>query len=91
VDFRAHFNAAKKELVALVNSYATRVYDEDIKMSQDLGGNNFLFIYLCSGFEGICDKLRVDPKIGLTGKDFNQRTENFGNNFRAEPVAKSWF
>ena len=43
------------------------------------------------GFEGICNKLRVDPKVGLTGNDFAERTENFGNNFRPEPVAKSWF
>jgi len=33
---------AKKELVALVNAYATRVYDEDIVMSDELGGNIFL-------------------------------------------------
>jgi len=30
VDFNAHFHTAKQELVALVNAYATRVYDEDI-------------------------------------------------------------
>ena len=33
----------------------------------------------------------MDPKIGLTGKDLNERTKNFGNNFRADPLAKSWF
>ena len=38
-----YFYAAKQELVALVNSYATRVYDEDIKMSEDLGGNKISY------------------------------------------------
>ena len=33
----------------------------------------------------------MDPKVGLTGNDFNDRTEKFGNNFRAEPIAKTWF
>lgn len=42
------------------------------------------------GFEGICKKLKVDPKAGLTGSDFTERTERFGNNYRAEPVAKTW-
>jgi len=32
----------------------------------------------------------VDPKVGLTGHDFEERTEKFGNNFREEPIAKSW-
>ena len=50
-----------------------------------------LLSYALLGFEGICKKLNVDPKVGLTGNDFNERTEKFGNNFRAEPVAKSWF
>ena len=43
------------------------------------------------GFESLCNKLRVDPKVGLTGHDFAERTEKFGNNYREEPVAKSWF
>jgi hypothetical protein len=32
------FCAAKKELVDLVNSYATRHYDEDLVASDKLGG-----------------------------------------------------
>jgi len=32
----------------------------------------------------------VDPKVGLTGNDFAERTEKFGNNYRNEPVAKTW-
>jgi hypothetical protein len=42
------------------------------------------------GFESICNKLKVDPKVGLTGSDFTERTERFGNNYREEPVAKTW-
>ena len=33
----------------------------------------------------------MDPKVGLSGNDFAERTEKFGNNYRKEPVAKSWF
>jgi magnesium-transporting ATPase (P-type) len=44
-----------------------------------------------SGFESLCNKLKVDPKVGLSGHDFAERTEKFGNNYREEPVAKSWF
>ena len=44
-----------------------------------------------AGIDGICSKLRVDPKVGLTGNDFAERTEKFGNNYREEPVAKTWF
>ena len=40
-----YFYAAKQELVALVNSYATRVFDEDIKMSEDLGGNKISYSF----------------------------------------------
>lgn len=46
---------------------------------------------LVLGFESICNKLKVDPKVGLSGQDFAERTEKFGNNYRPEPVAKSWF
>ena len=42
------------------------------------------------GFEGICNKLRVDPKVGLSGNDFSERTEKFGNNYREETKAKTW-
>jgi Cation transporter/ATPase, N-terminus len=45
---------------------------------------------LILGFEGMCNKLRVDSKVGLTGNDFAERTEKFGNNYREEPVAKTW-
>ena len=43
-----------------------------------------------AGIDGICSKLRVDPKVGLTGNDFAERTEKFGNNYRAPLKAKSW-
>ncbi len=33
----------------------------------------------------------MDPKVGLTGNDFADRTEKFGNNYREESKAKSWF
>ena len=42
------------------------------------------------GVEGICQKLKVDLKIGLTGEDFPLRTEQFGNNYRPPLKAKSW-
>jgi len=29
----------------------------------------------CAGLEGICNKLKVDLKMGLSGKDFAARTE----------------
>lgn len=43
------------------------------------------------GVEGICGKLKVDLKIGLTGGDFPERTQQFGNNFREQIKARSWF
>jgi len=42
------------------------------------------------GVEGICSKLQVDVKIGLTGKDLDKRTQQFGNNYREALKAKSW-
>lgn len=42
------------------------------------------------GFERICEKLQVDVKVGLSGSDFTERKERFGDNFRPEAVAKSW-
>jgi|LauGreDrversion4_2_1035121.scaffolds.fasta_scaffold166731_1 hypothetical protein len=81
---------AKKELVALVNAYACRVYDEELINIDEHGGRTTTLLTF-SGFESICNKLRVDPKVGLTGHDFAERTEKFGNNYRPEPVAKSWF
>ena len=33
----------------------------------------------------------MNPKFGLTGNDFAERTEKFGNNYREESEAKSWF
>lgn len=62
-----------------MNAYACRIYDEDLTIIDEHGG-----------FEGMCNKLRVDPKFGLTGNDFAERTEKFGNNYREEPVAKTW-
>lgn len=43
------------------------------------------------GVEGICKKLNVDIKLGLTGEDFPERTQQFGNNYREQIKAKSWF
>ena len=39
----------------------------------------------------MCNKLKVDPKVGLTGNDFAERTEKFGNNYREEAKAKTWW
>lgn len=63
-----------------MNLYKTRTFDEEITRVQELGG-----------VEGMCSKLKVDVKIGLTGEDFPQRTQQFGNNHREQIKAKSWF
>lgn len=42
-------------------------------------------IFVDLGVDGICAKLKVDVKVGLDGQDFDQRTEQFGNNYR-EPL-----
>ena len=81
---------AKEELVALVNAYACRHYDEDILAIEQHGGES-LFLKIFLGFEGVCNKLKVDPKVGLTGNDFAERTEKFGNNYREEAKAKTWW
>lgn len=39
---------------------------------------------------GIAEKLNVDVKVGLEGNDFEARRLQFGDNFRPNPVAKSW-
>lgn len=36
-------------------------------------------------------KLKSNKDKGLTGEDFPQRTAEFGNNFRPDPVAKSFW
>jgi len=40
--------------------------------------------------EGIAQRLKVDLKVGLTGEDLPERTEQFGNNNRPALKAKSW-
>lgn len=39
---------------------------------------------------GIAEKLNVDIKVGLEGSDFEARRQQFGDNFRPNPVAKTW-
>jgi len=63
----------------LINSYQTRKFEEDILATEKLGG-----------VEGLAEKLCVDVKLGLSGEDFPERTEQFGNNYRAPLVAKSF-
>lgn len=43
-----------------------------------------------SGADGLASKLNSDLVGGLTGKDFPERTEAFGNNFREEVEAKAF-
>ena len=74
----------------MVDKYASRVYDDEIVYIDELGGNFFFYITSELGFERICEKLQVDLKIGLTGSDFTQRKQRFGDNFRPDPVAKKW-
>lgn len=73
-----------------MDKYASRVYDEDLVYIDELGGNYFGCLTSELGFERICEKLQVDVKVGLSGSDFTERKERFGDNFRPEAVAKSW-
>lgn len=43
-----------------------------------------------AGVEGIAQRLKVDLKVGLTGEDLPERTEQFGNNNRPALQAKPW-
>jgi len=54
-----HFAISKQEIIDLVQLYKTRTLDEELNRIDELGG-----------VEGICQKLKVDLKIGLTGEDF---------------------
>lgn len=63
----------------MINSYQTRKFEEDILATEKFGG-----------VEGLSEKLCVDIKLGLSGEDFPQRSEQFGNNYRAPLTAKSW-
>ena len=49
--------------------------------------HNELFV----GLEGLCDKIRVDIKKGLTGSDLPERREYFGTNEAKKPVAEGFF
>lgn len=42
------------------------------------------------GVEGLADLLKVDLKKGLEGNDFNERAEQFDNNYRKPMKAKMW-
>lgn len=42
------------------------------------------------GVEGLADLLKVDMKTGLTGSDFEARSAQFDNNYRAPLKAKMW-
>lgn len=74
-----HFPISKKELKDLIDKYKTRTFDEEITACAAHGG-----------VEGLADKLKVDIKVGLTGSDFPDRTEQFGNNYREPLKAKMW-
>lgn len=62
-----------------MDAYKSRKFDEDIKVSEELGG-----------VEGISNKLKVDLNKGLSGDSFPARTEFFGNNYRDPIKAKSF-
>ena len=60
------------DLVAIVNAYKTRKFDEDIKVIEDLGN-----------LDGIAGKLKTSWKEGIsahTVEDLNQRDLAFGTN-----------
>ena len=44
----------------------------------------------CAGTEGISNKLKVDVSKGISGESFPDRTNHFGNNYRAPLKAKTF-
>lgn len=56
-----------------------RTYNEDLVSIESYGG-----------ITGIQQKLKVDPKQGLTGSDYVDRTTHFGNNMK-EPLKRTHF
>lgn len=61
----------------LVQAYKKREYDEDLKYLKDFGG-----------VDSFIEKLNTNLDTGLTGADFPERTEHFGNNYREPLVCK---
>ena len=59
-------------------------------MSQRCLDSHLICLFWCVEIEGISNKLKVDVNQGLSGKDFPQRTEFFGNNYRAPMKAKTF-
>lgn len=59
-------------------------------MSQRCLGSHLICLFWSVEIEGISNKLKVDVNQGLSGKDFPQRTEFFGNNYRAPMKAKTF-
>ena len=43
------------------------------------------------GLEGLCDKLKVDVKRGLTAADLPERCEHFGSNEMKKPEAEGFW
>ena len=43
------------------------------------------------GLEGLCDKLKVDVKRGLTAADLPERREHFGSNEMKKPEAEGFW
>lgn len=72
------FKITKDQLIDLVQTYKARTYNEDLLCLE----NNY------QGGESIPQLLNVDIEKGLTGQDFPERTEAFGNNYRPPITAK---
>jgi magnesium-transporting ATPase (P-type) len=62
-----------------VKAYKSRTFDEEIT-----GIDNQ------EGTEGISNKLKVDVSKGISGESFPDRTNHFGNNYRAPLKAKTF-
>jgi len=57
-----------------------RTFAEDIIATDEFGG-----------VEGLMEKLKVDPKLGLTGEDFVVRGTHFGKNYREPLKARPFY
>lgn len=72
----------------LVQCYKQRTYDEELVWLRKTGGTFCLLNFL--GIDNVGKKLKVNFETGLTGVDFQERTGQFGNNYR-DPIKAKHF
>ena len=73
----AKYGTSVEEMTLLVDDYRLRNYDEDLKKISQL-----------EGVEGVATALGSNCSTGLDGKDFDQRTKEFGSNAKP-PIERS--